>query len=92
MRPIAEARGVSVAQIALAWLLHRRVVSSVIIGANRPDQLDDNIAAAAIELTADELDRLDEVSRLPREYPGWMFETQGLRATQLAEAGRKAAR
>ncbi len=92
MRPLAEARGVSIAQMALAWLLHRKVVSSVIVGANRLDQLDDNIAATEIELSADELDRLDQVSRLPREYPGWMFETQALRATQLAEAGRKTAR
>ncbi len=92
MRPLAEARGVSVAQVAIAWLLHRRVVSSVIVGANRPDQLDDSIAATAIELTGEELDRLDEVGRLPREYPGWMFETQALRATQLAGAGRTGAR
>ncbi len=45
MRPIAKARGVSVAQIALAWLLHQPHVTSVIIGAKRPDQLADNLAA-----------------------------------------------
>jgi aryl-alcohol dehydrogenase-like predicted oxidoreductase len=92
MRPIAEARGVSVAQIAIAWLLHRRVVSSVIIGAKRIEQLDDNIAATAIDLTEAELDTLDQVSVLPREYPGWMFETQGARGKVLAELGRKGAR
>ncbi len=92
MRPIAEARGVSVAQIALAWLLHRRVVSSVIVGAKRVEQLDDNIAATAIDLTEAEMDALDAVSTLPREYPGWMFQQQGARAKQLAEAGRKNAR
>ncbi len=92
MRPLAERRGVSVAQVALAWLLHRRVVSSVIIGAKRLDQLDDNIAATSLELTGEELDALDQVSVLPREYPGWMFDTQALRATQLKEAGRPAAR
>jgi aryl-alcohol dehydrogenase-like predicted oxidoreductase len=92
MRPMAEQRGVSVAQIALAWLLHQKVVSSVIIGAKRPDQLDDNIAATTVALTGAELDALDKVSTLPREYPGWMFETQAVRAKQLAAAGRPGAR
>lgn len=77
MRPIAEAHGVSVAQIALAWLLHQPVVTSVIIGAKRPEQLTDNLAATAVDLTEDELKTLDDVSKLPGEYPGWMFERQG---------------
>ena len=77
MAPLAEARVVSIAQIALAWLLHRPVVSTVIVGAKRPDQLADNIAACAVELTAQELAMLDQVSALPREYPGWMFDTMG---------------
>ncbi|XWJ90695.1 aldo/keto reductase [Phytobacter ursingii] len=85
MRVIAEAKGVSVAQIALAWLLHQPVVSSVIIGAKRPDQLEDNIAATHIRLSEDELRQLDAVSALPREYPGWMLERQGeYRRNQLA--------
>ena len=92
MRPMAEQRGVSVAQIAIAWLLHQRVVSSVIIGAKRVDQLDDNIAATSVDLTDQELDALAQVSVLPREYPGWMFETQGARGKLLAELGRKNAR
>lgn len=84
MKPIAETRGVSVARIALAWLLHQRAVSSVIVGAKRVDQLADNIAATEIDLTADELAKLDEASRLPAEYPGWMLERQGAyRAEQL---------
>ena len=88
MRPMAEAKGVSVAQIALAWLLHQPQVTSVIVGAKRPDQLADNLAAADVTLTADELARLGSVSRLPPEYPGWMFERQGeYRRKQLAEAG-----
>ena len=74
MRPMAEKRKVSVAQIALAWLLHQPVVTSVIIGARRMDQLQDNIAATDIELDADELARLDAASRLPAEYPGWMID------------------
>jgi aryl-alcohol dehydrogenase-like predicted oxidoreductase len=77
MRNIAESKGVSVAQIALAWLLHQPVVSSVIVGAKRPDQLADNIAATEIRLTQEELTQLDAVSALPREYPGWMLERQG---------------
>ncbi|MDB5690334.1 MAG: aldo/keto reductase [Sphingomonas bacterium] len=77
MRPIAAAKGVSIAQIALAWLLHQPVVTSVIIGAKRRDQLDDNLAAANVELTAQDLAALEEASRLPVEYPGWMLNFQG---------------
>ena len=77
MRPVAAAHGVSVAQIALAWLLHQPAVTSVIIGAKRPDQLADNLAATAVVLTDDELKALDEASALPREYPGWMLAFQG---------------
>jgi aryl-alcohol dehydrogenase-like predicted oxidoreductase len=77
MREIADARGVSVARIALAWILHQRFVMSVIIGATSPEQLDDNLAAADVRLTAEELARLDKVSALPPEYPGWMVERQG---------------
>jgi aryl-alcohol dehydrogenase-like predicted oxidoreductase len=87
MRPIAQAHGVSVAQIALAWLLHQPQVTSVIVGAKRPDQLADNLAAAQVTLSADELAALNEVSRLPAEYPGWMFERQGeFRRKQLLES------
>ncbi len=92
MRPMATARGVSVAQIAIAWLLHQTVVTSVIIGAKRLDQLDDNIAATQVELTAAELDTLDGVSVLPKEYPGWMFEMQGSRAKHLAQVRRETSR
>jgi aryl-alcohol dehydrogenase-like predicted oxidoreductase len=93
MRPLAEARGVSVAQIAIAWLLHRPVVTSVIIGARREDQLADNIAAASVSLSADEIKQLDDVSRLPAEYPGWMFDRQGeYRQTQLEQAAPRLGR
>jgi aryl-alcohol dehydrogenase-like predicted oxidoreductase len=77
MRPLAEQRGVSVAQIALAWILSKSFVSSVIIGAKTMDQLRDNIAATRVVLTADEIKALDEVSQLPPEYPGWMLAFQG---------------
>jgi aryl-alcohol dehydrogenase-like predicted oxidoreductase len=90
MREIAGARGASVAQIALAWLLHQPGVTSVIVGARKPEQLADNIGAASIALDAAELARLDEVSRLPAEYPGWMFARQGeVRNRQLAQARRR---
>ncbi len=85
MRPMAAERGVSVAQIALAWLLHQPAVTSVIVGAKRVDQLDDNIAATTVALTAAELDALGRVSALPSEYPQWMQERQGeARLKQLA--------
>ncbi|MBZ8135039.1 aldo/keto reductase [Afifella sp. IM 167] len=77
MRPIAEEHGVSVAQIALAWLLHQEAVTSVIIGAKRVDQLEDNLGAVDVKLSEAELNTLDEASRLPAEYPGWMLERQG---------------
>lgn len=88
MQGMASVRGVSVAQVALAWLLHQKVVSSVIIGARRLEQLQDNIAATGIALSAEELAVLDQASALPSEYPGWMFRRQGeVRRRQLAEAG-----
>lgn len=77
MRGIAEAHDVSIARIALAWLLHQPRVTSVIIGAKRADQLADNLAATEVKLTAAELDLIGKVSMLPPEYPGWMFEMQG---------------
>ncbi|MDE2300255.1 MAG: aldo/keto reductase [Burkholderiales bacterium] len=89
MRPIAQAHGVSVAQIALAWLLHQPQVTSVIVGAKRPDQLADNLGATQIALSADELAQLDAVSRLPAEYPGWMFERQGEHRRKLLAEGRR---
>ncbi|WP_434585810.1 aldo/keto reductase [Klebsiella sp. R390] len=86
MREIAGAKGVSVAQVALAWLLHQPAVSSVIIGAKRREQLADNLAAVDIRLSQEELAQLDAVSALPREYPGWMLERQGeYRRDQLAQ-------
>lgn len=76
MREIAAAKGASVAQIALAWLLHQKAVTSVIIGAKRIDQLEDNIGATKVSLSPEDLSRLNDISRLPDEYPGWMLERQ----------------
>ncbi len=83
MEVIATAKGVSVARIALAWLLHQKHVTSVIVGAKRTDQLEDNLAATEISLDADELKTLDKASRLPREYPGWMIARQGEYRSQM---------
>ena len=77
MREVATAHGVSVARVALAWLLARPHVTSVIIGAKTQEQLADNIAAASLTLSAEELATLDRVSALPAEYPGWMLAFQG---------------
>lgn len=73
LEEIAKERESTVARIALAWVLHQPAVTSVIVGAKRPDQLQDNLAASDIELTQDELARLDEVSKLPAEYLTWPF-------------------
>ncbi len=77
MRPMAEAHGISVAQISLAWLLHQKHVTSVIIGARTAEQLTDNLASVDVKLTADELAKLDDISALNPEYPGWMVDRQG---------------
>jgi len=76
MRPIAQAHGASVARVALAWVLQRPAITSVIVGAKSVEQLADNMAAADLKLSESEIGALDEVSKLGREYPGWMFERQ----------------
>jgi aryl-alcohol dehydrogenase-like predicted oxidoreductase len=62
VRAVADGRGVSMPQIALAWLVDRPAVSSVILGARTVEQLDDNLGAAGLHLTPEETARLDEVS------------------------------
>ncbi|MEM8787628.1 MAG: aldo/keto reductase [Pseudomonadota bacterium] len=86
MRGIATDRGCSVPQVALAWLLHQPVVSTVIIGAKRLDQLNDNIGATDLTLGDDELAALAAVSALPGEYPGWMLARQGGERQQMIDA------
>jgi len=76
VRPIAERHGVSVARVALAWLLHQASVMSVIIGAKTPEQLADNIAAADLVLSEDDLAILEKASALRPEYPRWMVDRQ----------------
>jgi len=77
MREIGDAHGVSVARVALAWLLAKPAVMSIIIGAKTVAQLDDNLAVTSLALTADDIAKLDAVSALPAEYPGWMLQFQG---------------
>ena len=77
MREIGQAHGVSVARVALAWILAKPFVTSIIIGAKTMEQLDDNLEAVKVQLSADEIKRLDDVSALPPEYPGWMLARQG---------------
>lgn len=78
MRSVGERQDASVARVALSWLLHQSHVTSVIIGARTPEQLADNLAAVKLKLSAEDLDALDKVSALPKEYPGWMLERQGM--------------
>jgi aryl-alcohol dehydrogenase-like predicted oxidoreductase len=78
MRPIAKAHNVSVARVALAWLLHQPVVASVIVGAKTNEQLSDNIAATDLKLSEAEIKTLNDASQLPPEYPGWMFARQNM--------------
>lgn len=85
MAPVAEAHGCSPARIALAWLLTRPAVTSVILGAKRVDQLRDNLAAIEVTLTPDEIHLLDEVSALPAEYPGWMLPVHGFGRVEQPE-------
>ena len=68
---VAEERGVSAAQVALAWLLTRPSVSSVVVGARTDEQLADNLMAADLSLSDDELAKLEQVSRPPLLYPYW---------------------
>jgi aryl-alcohol dehydrogenase-like predicted oxidoreductase len=77
MRPIAKAHDVSVARVALSWVVHQPHVTSTIIGAKTREQLVDNIAATELKLSAEELETLAKVSALPPEYPGWMLAFQG---------------
>ena len=78
MREIAAKHQVSVAEVALAWVLAKPFVTSVIIGAKRLDQLEQNLAAVNLRLDAQDMQALDKVSALASEYPGWMLERQNM--------------
>ncbi|MBU8897199.1 aldo/keto reductase [Corallococcus sp. H22C18031201] len=78
MDGVAKEHQTSVARVALAWLLHQQHVTTVIIGAKTEAQLDDNLAATTLKLSAEQLAKLDAVSKLTPEYPAWMLERQGV--------------
>jgi aryl-alcohol dehydrogenase-like predicted oxidoreductase len=73
---VGKAHNVSVAEVALAWVRLQKGITSTIIGAKDVDQLNANIKSVNLELTADDLKKIDEASALPKEYPGWMVERQ----------------
>jgi aryl-alcohol dehydrogenase-like predicted oxidoreductase len=83
---IGEAHGVSAAQVALAWVLGRPAVSTLVIGARTAEQLTDNLKAAELQLSADERTRLDEVSAQPLLYPYWHQKKTA--SDRLSEADR----
>jgi len=78
LRAVSEASRLSVARVALAWVLTRPFVSSVIIGAKTKEQLKDNLAASDVKLAPEHVRDLDAASALPPEYPGWMVDRQNL--------------
>jgi aryl-alcohol dehydrogenase-like predicted oxidoreductase len=84
LKTVAGRHSATVAQVALAWVLAQQTVTSVIVGAKRPEQLIDNLGALDVELTTEDLVELDEVSRLPLTYPGWMQADKSWRFPQPA--------
>ena len=86
LKKVASAHKVSSAQVALAWLLTRPTITSLIIGARTTKQLEDNLAAAELTLTPDEIDRLEQVSRPPLLYPYW--HQRNTASARLSDADR----
>jgi aryl-alcohol dehydrogenase-like predicted oxidoreductase len=89
MRTIAADKGCPVPQVALAWLLHQNVVTSVILGARRVDQLTENLAATEVSLSVEDLAALGAVTELSEEYPGWMLKMQGSYRDSLLRKQRR---
>ncbi|WP_186021940.1 aldo/keto reductase [Burkholderia gladioli] len=78
MRPIAEKHGASVAAVALAYVLAKPFVTTVIVGGKRLKQIEQNLGAVKLKLDAEDLAKLDEASALAPEYPGWMLSRQAV--------------
>lgn len=76
MREVANKHSASVAEVALAWILAKPFVTSIIIGAKRVEQLDQNLASVKLKLDSEDMEKLNKVSSIPAEYPGWMLERQ----------------
>ena len=73
LREIAKAHGTSVARVALAWVLAKPFVTSMIIGARTVEQLDDNLEATKLKLGAEDMAKLDALSAIAEDYPHWMI-------------------
>jgi aryl-alcohol dehydrogenase-like predicted oxidoreductase len=74
MREMGKAHNASVAQVALAWLLAKPIVASIIVGASKLHQLEDNLGALGVTLTAEEIAELDKATAPPVLYPNWFSE------------------
>ncbi len=77
LQSMAKAKNTSVAGLAIAWLLQQPAVTTVIIGANKMEQLEDNLKSVELKFTVEEMEQINKVSMLPPEYPGWMLEFTG---------------
>lgn len=75
LRPMAEIKGTTIAQLSLSWLLHQQAVTCIIVGATKVSQLEDNLKSLDVRFTEDELRELNEVSKLIPEYPVAMIES-----------------
>lgn len=73
---VGKQHNATVAEVALAWVRQQKGITSTIIGAKNVDQLNANIKSTEVQLSADDLKKIDEISALPKEYPGWMVERQ----------------
>ncbi len=76
LRSVAEETGISVPRVALAWILTRPFITSIIIGAKTPEQLRDNLGATDVRLATEHIERIDDAGALPAEYPAWMVTRQ----------------
>jgi aryl-alcohol dehydrogenase-like predicted oxidoreductase len=72
LRTIATKHQASIAQVALAWVMQQSFVSSVLIGATKLEQLDDNLKAAQLTLDQDDLGSIEELTAIQPPYPAWM--------------------
>jgi aryl-alcohol dehydrogenase-like predicted oxidoreductase len=88
LRTLASAHGATPAQVALAWVLSKPFVASVLMGSNKLSQLEDNLAAANLRLSTEELAALDKVSAPPVQYPGWFMARVVDEAVEKALKGR----
>ena len=71
---MAQAHGANVAQVAIAWLLSKRAVTSVLLGSSKRSHLDDNLKAAGLKLAPDELAKLDDATAPLPVYPNWFID------------------